>query len=733
MNITIEHENKGKKSPPREAIIGTYLRTKLHNFENGYTIFDVRVEDKVVTCTGSIIPPKARVAVRVTGVWTDTPYGRQLSKCVLREILSDPASIYEYVLQAPSVGKGIAGMVADGLDISLEELLNEEDPVKTLREKTGVYEKTANNIVDFIRNNRAHTALFNLLSRYEGGYAATERLFADYGDKAIAELVADPYRIGVKHGLDFRACDSIAKMTGIRLADNSKRIAAAAESILIRHLNDGDCCLPVRAIAAATRTQVGNADNSNAENASSNILVADAIMTNDILTADKGQVYLKSLYWQERRSAYAIRRIIRSGIKTECDPDELCAYAEEVCGVKYAEQQREAFRAFQHGGLCVLTGGPGTGKTTVVKGLLVAYEKLYPDNIIKLCAPTGRASQRMKEATGREASTVHRLLEYRPYGDSFSCKTESDPIEADLIVVDESSMISIDMAEMLFGAVRSGTMVLLVGDTAQLPSVGPGNVLADIISSGVAPVFALTKTHRQGAGSPIIENAKRISSGNHILMQNRDFITIECDEEDIPSSVRSHYIQYHKADDPFAVQILTSTKKDPINGSRALSKMIQQQVNPVKTGGVRFGDTTFYVGDKIMMTHNNYDVGYFNGDVGLVTKTTSSEVTVEINGEHITIPNTLLEDMSLAYASTIHKSQGSEYGVVIVVLPSRPISMLQRNILYTAITRARKRVILISSDKTIFTCVNTVTAVQRKTMLTERLQERRSFSPSTFN
>lgn len=729
MNRTTEYKITDKKSAPRDSIVGTYLRTKMRNFENGYAVFDIRVEDKVITCTGNIIPPRARVTVKVTGIWAETSYGKQLSKCTLREVLSDPTSIYEYVLQAPSVGKGIAKMVADNLDISLEELMKEEDPVKTLREKTGVYEKTANNIIDFIRNNRTHTNLFNMLSRFEGGYAATERLFAAYGDKAIAELVADPYRIGIRYGLEFHACDFIAKSTGARLEDNPRRIAAAAEGILTRHLNDGDCCLPVRTIASATRTQVGNADRPTARTASSNILVANAILTSDILTVDKGQAYLKSLYWQERRSAYAIRRIIRSGIKTECDPDELCTYAEEVCGVKYAEQQREAFRAFQHGGLCVLTGGPGTGKTTVVKGLLVAYEKLYPDKVIKLCAPTGRASQRMKEATGREACTVHRLLEYRPYGDSFSCKTEADPIDADLIVVDESSMISIDMAEMLFGAVRSGTMVLLVGDTAQLPSVGPGNVLADIIRSGVVPVFALTKTHRQGAGSPIIENAKRISAGNHILMQNRDFITIECDEEDIPSSVRSHYIQYHKADDPFAVQILTSTKKDPVNGSRALSKMIQQQVNPTKTGGVRFGDTIFRVGDKVMMTRNNYDVGYFNGDVGLITKTTSAEVTVEINGEHITIPNALLEDMSLAYASTIHKSQGSEYGVVIVVIPSRPISMLQRNILYTAITRARKRVILISSDKTIFTCVNTVTAVQRKTMLTERLQERRPYNP----
>ena len=712
------------KKNPRVEVIGTYLRSRMRNFQDGYTVFDILTEEgSVLTCTGNTLLPNAKILIKVTGEWVNSSYGKQLQHCTIEELLSDKKSIEEYVKKVPYVGNALAEKIAENLTINLQDLPRQKDPIELLVRQTGIPEKTAQSVVRYISENQIKTALFQMLSRFGAPYATTEKIFSVYGAQSIQELLRDPYLIGSKFGLDFPACDMIAKGSGIRLEDNPKRIAAAAEAILRSATNNGDCCFPLSDIAKYTRKRLGAKEKQSSPSASSNILVASSILANsDTLTVDRDYVYARNIYWQEERSAYAIRRLVRSGIKTDCDPEELCDYAEELYGVTYAEQQREAFQAFQHGGLCVLTGGPGTGKTTVVKGLLAAYEKLYPDNIIKLCAPTGRASQRMKEATGREACTVHRLIEYTPFGDTFTCRNEASPIEADFIVVDESSMISIDMAELLFSAISSGTMVLLVGDTAQLPSVGPGNVLADIIRSGIVPVFALTKTHRQGAGSPIIENAKRISAGEHHLMQNKDFSIIECDEDSIGAAVRNHYVQYHRASDPFAIQILSTTKKDPKNGCNMLNKLMQKEVNTEKKGGIHYGETVFYVGDKIMMTRNNYEIGYFNGDVGLILNTSSSEITVNINGEVIHVPTANLEDMSLAYASTIHKSQGSEYDVVIVVLPSHPITMLQRNILYTAITSAKKRVILITSEQTIFHCVNTVTASQRKTLLCERLQ-----------
>ena len=705
-------------------VVGLFLRVRMRDFCDGYTIFDIREGDHVITCTGNILVPKARMMVRVMGEWTDTAYGRQLQNCTLRELLADAKSIYEYLLKVPGVGPNIATAVSENIGMSLPDLIRQDDPVKTLMEKTKIHEKAAKNIVTYIKENQAKTTLFSLLSKFGPAYGLTERIFKQYGENCLLQLMTNPYDVGMRFGMDFGVCDYIAKMRGEKFSDDPKRMTAAAFAVLTKNISDGDCRYPFRDGVSKARHLLSTARDSAAHFAPSGALIANALMAhNDNLILEDDQMYTRQLYWQEVRTAYAIRRIIRSGQKADCDPEELCTYAESVCGVKYAEQQREAFQMFRHGGLCVLTGGPGTGKTTVVKGLLTAYEKLFPDNTIRLCAPTGRASQRMKEATEREACTVHRLIEYRPYGDSFSCKCESDPIEADLIVVDESSMISIDMAELLFSAIKSGTMVLLVGDTAQLPSVGPGNVLADIIRSGVVPVCALTKTHRQGAGSPIIENAKRINAGEHRLMQNKDFSIMELDEAHLQKAIRNYYIQYHKDNDPFAVQILCTTRKDPINGCHSLSKMIQKEVNPRTDKGIRYGDVTYHIGDKVMMTRNNYEIGYFNGDVGLIRSINNYEVTVEINGEMIRVPTSLLEDMELAYASTIHKSQGSEYGVVIVVLPNKPISMLQRNILYTAITRAKQRVILISTEQTIFTCVNTLTSVQRKTHLCERLRD----------
>lgn len=728
---------------PKECTItGQYIRTKMHDYQNGYTVFDVRTSDGCVTCTGKMLLPHENATVKVTGTWTTGRFGTQLKNCKVDVILADVESVYQYLVKIPSIGSETARVVADKLEEDLMILATKPDAEDILVTKTGIPRRRAEIICTHINRYRAHMTLFLMLSEFKSGSAAADKIFEKYGEEAVQAILSDPYTIGTRYGLSFRECEHLAISLGIAQCDDPRRTAACAYDRLVSLSNNGDCCEDITTLSTNIRKRINSANYDiiqetesksekkwNVERSRygglSTIMAMDNMLYDDNIIQDHDHLYSKQMYWNEIKTTIGIRKIIQAAEQTDCDPEALCTYAEEVCGVKYAEQQRQAFHMLQHGGLCVLTGGPGTGKTTVVKGLLVAYEKMCPGKIIRLCAPTGRASQRMKEATGREACTIHRLLDYRPYGDAFSCKTDANPIEADLIVVDESSMISIDLAELLFGAVRPGTMVLLVGDTAQLPSVGPGNVLADIIRSGIVPVTALTKTHRQGAGSPIIENAKRISSGNSDLVKNIDFEIVECSEEALVKSIRNQYIQYHKDDNPFAIQVLTTMRRDPLKGCDAISRAIQREVNPrarQRTSGIKYGETTYYIGDKIMMIRNNYNLGYFNGDVGIVKSTSPKEVVVEINGEDIHVPTSLLCDMSLAYASTIHKSQGSEYNVVIVVIPAKPISMLQRNILYTAITRAKKRVILIASDRTIFTCVNTVTAVQRKTLLCERLR-----------
>lgn len=741
-------ELAGLYTPRKNAqatISGTYIRTKMQDFKNGFAIFEIRTGESQLTCSGRILPPHPDASVIVNGSWYrhDT-YGWQLKNCTLRETFTTPESVFDYLVKIPGIGDETALAIATKCDIDILSLSRSEDAVHLLMRDAGISRQRAELVCDYVLKHEVHASLFMLLSGFQTGYATCERVYAKYGEEAVSAMFDDPYMVGIKYGLSFSECERLAIKFNQAALDDPRRVYACAVDELSRYSRRGDCCVEQAELAARVRKRIGDTDygrslqQKKAGNTKtptrggiSTIMALDFMLNEgDAIIQEGKMLYNRPLYWQEVRAAVGIRRIVRSGIRTKCDPDALCDYAETVCGVTYAEQQREAFRVLQTGGLYILTGGPGTGKTTVVKGLLAAYEKLYPNSEVRLCAPTGRASQRMKEATGREACTVHRLLEYRPFGDAFTCKSETNPIEADFIVIDESSMISIDMAELLFNAIRPGTTVLLVGDTAQLPSVGPGNVLADIIRSGIAPVTALTRTYRQGAGSPIIENAYRVGNGISELLSCPDFQILDCPVEELIPTIRGQYMLYNNPEDPFSVQILTTTRRDETCGCNAISRIIQAQVNPRTSGGMRYGDTTYYVGDKIMMTQNNYNLGYFNGDIGTITAIAKGEVVVDINEETIRVPRNLLCDMSLAYATTIHKSQGSEYDVVIVVIPAKPASMLQRNILYTAITRARKRVILIASDSTIFACVNTISSVQRVTSLCERLNEKDKAKPA---
>ncbi|NLT13477.1 MAG: AAA family ATPase, partial [Clostridiales bacterium] len=500
---------------------------------------------------------------------------------------------------------------------------------------------------------------------------------------------------------------------------------AAARYLLRLQANKGDTYAEFPALIRGVREFLAYAPEYEA--------VASAIMNgfiNDGLEGcvvdkcgTKYSVYLKSLYWNEVNTTNAIRRLMRTARPVDCNPEELCAYAEKICGVKYAEQQREAFQLLKTGGVGIITGGPGTGKTTVIKGLLAAYQKMFPDRVIKLCAPTGRASQRMKEATGREATTIHRLLEYKPFENTATYKNGANPIDADFLFVDEGSMISIDVADLLFSAIRSGTTVLIAGDIDQLPSVGTGNVLNDLIESGVIPVIALKKTHRQAEGSVIIDNAKKIREGYSNLSACDDFEIFVRDDDEIPDVIEEQFLKYYKTEDVFSAQVLVPARKRQGTGAKDINKRLQAIIN-TSSKGLTYSDTTFKTGDKVMLMRNNYTAedAYFNGDVGVVLSTDETGLDLLIDGQKIRIDESQLNDVSLAYATTIHKSQGSEYDVAICVMPSEPSIMLQRNLLYTAITRAKKKVILIAAPNAIDRAVFTRDSVKRQSLLVDRLQ-----------
>lgn len=708
-----------------ESITGQFQRILMRDYKSGYTVFTVLTPSGPVTCRGNILLPKEGMKLEITGCWEETKYGRQLSKCTVQVMYSDRDSMMEYLCTIPGIGTKTAADLVETFGENLYSIALSPDAISKLRQIPSVSQKRAESIIEYILETQEERKLFEMVSKNGGSYNASLKIYKDHGTYSIERLTARPYEIGIKAGLSFEVCDRIAQSHGFP-AFAKPRVKAALMNVLWKKSKTGDTYVPQNELIKATRDMLAGTTN---EAIAYNESIAAAVINACLATINEGivreqkDVYLNTLYYQELRTAYAVKRLIRDAIPTECDPDALCSYAEEVCGVTYAAQQREAFTFLKKGGICILTGGPGTGKTTVIKGLLAGYEKLYPDNTIRLCAPTGRASQRMAEATGREATTIHRLLEYRPFGDTTICKNETDPIDANLLVIDEGSMISIDIADLLFSAIRSGTMVIIAGDVEQLPSVNAGNVLHDLINSKIIPVVALTETHRQANGSLIIENAQRIRNGQDLLATGEDFTIIECaSDSEIPEIVTREYQKYHDPDNVFAAQVLTPSRKREHVGSKALNNNIQNLINPGKDG-LRYADAVFRLQDKVMMMRNNYDPDncYFNGDVGIITSVENSGLTIRLDQGDIHLTEDVLDDVSLAYVSTIHKSQGSEYDTVIVALSSEPATMLQRNLLYTAITRAKKRVILIATKGAVSKAVHTKDAAKRKSHLDTRL------------
>ena len=370
-------------------------------------------------------------------------------------------------------------------------------------------------------------------------------------------------------------------------------------------------------------------------------------------------IYLKWLYRAEEETARQLQRLMRSSQPLEFDPD-IADWAEANCGIKYAPQQRESFKLIEKTGVAVITGGPGTGKTTTVNGLIAAYEKLNPNKVIRLCAPTGRAAQRMTESTGREAVTIHRLLEFRPFGNDTVHKNAADPIIADLIVVDEASMLDIELASIFLSAVQSGTLVLFIGDINQLPSVGPGDVLHDLIDSECIPTVQLSTVYRQGSQSPIIVNSKRINEGLNCAVTDDDY---HMDVLEDASTILLRTIQLvasmYDPQKPFDVQVLAPTHKGDA-GVGMINTMLQDVLNPPNgQPEMKYGSRIYRVGDKVILLNNNYSVGYFNGDIGTVKDITSEGIEIEILDKTLKLTKSEMEDLNLAYCMSIHKSQGS--------------------------------------------------------------------------
>lgn len=631
-------------------------------------------------------------------------------------------STLESSVEFLSVGLGFpqreAEAVAKACNGDLYRHLVLEDGISFLR-KLKVTEQAAVVIVDKIRGSVIQKELLDFLTPYGGNYSTMKKVFTEYGSESIKTIKKDPYVMS-DFGWTITQCDNLAKTLGIK-AVSDVRLNAIVMTILKSEKMAGHIyALPENITAYQDKAR--------------NAIFPDKITGSMLIAHTKqedikkcyGNYYLKRVYYAEVNTACQILRLQRCSQKMPFD-EKIIDSIEEECGIKYAPQQREAFTLLCQTGIGVLTGGPGTGKTTTINGLLRAYEQLHPDAVIKLCAPTGRAAQRITESTGREAETIHRLLEYKPFGRLLDVGHNKDnPIQADVIVVDESSMLDIELASLFFDAIRDDTLVLIVGDINQLPSVGAGDVLHDIIASGVVPTVQLQTVYRQKGTSPIITNANAINNGESKFVENDDFkISIFDSDQEISDAIIDYLKKSYDPENPFGIQVLVPSRVGDV-GLNALNQNLQAVLNP-RSGGVQYGKTTFKVGDKVILTQNNYGEGYFNGDIGIVTHVDESlgEIVVDTVGmetKTLSLSKELLDDLMLAYAMTIHKSQGSEFPEVIVVMPSRPTSMLKRNLFYTGVTRAKKKVWVTACKGSIDKALKQTDTGQRRTNLVARLQ-----------
>ena len=581
----------------------------------------------------------------------------------------------------------------------------------------GISEEKAARLIKKIKDTKAEQDLFIFLSKYGVPYYKVKKLTEMYEDDAINKLSQNPYLYGKRADLSLTEAEKIADYFNISPM-NIDRLNYAAEIALDRIGNQGH-------VYAEKKSFFSVMENVLRSGIYKDFKLPASMETPSILTATETMIIDKKTVICNKLLVEAERRIYKNVLRlSEGSPlnisNEIYKKAEKYCHMTYGTQQRSAFPILlKKRGLCILTGGPGTGKTTVVKGLIKALELSYPNLKIALCAPTGRAAQRMSESCGKTASTVHRLLDIRPYGLSITCKNAGNPINADVIIVDECSMLNIELADKLLEAVKNNTLVLFVGDIHQLESVGAGNVLHDLLEADerLIPRVMLTDVFRQKGDSPIIQDAILINKGLTNLVTNQDFQIIQTHSGSESLDVVKELIkQLYNPEDPFETQILCPARTGDA-GISNLNAELQELLNPDGAEIVYGKNTRYRVNDKIMMLHNNYEKQYYNGDIGIIKSINGRNVELLIRDKEYVLEKSELNEMTLAYGMTIHKSQGSEFPTVIIVMPKDEPGMLVRNLFYTAVTRGKARVIVVNEQDAMQTAIRTNKLSVRKTML----------------
>ena len=704
----------------RCTVEGTVEHLIFQNEENGYTVLSLITDQgEVVTVVGCIPCAAAGEGMTVTGVWVNHPsYGPQITaELVERRMPEGEDEIVSYL--SSGIIKGVGPATAARLveRFGTDTLAVIEDEPERLSTIKGITAKKAMEISAAFRELTGLRRVMEFMARYDLPTALAMQLYRVHGGEAISRLKENPYLLSdARFGVDFAVMDEIALSMDFG-ADDACRVEAAIEYELTYNLNNGHVFLPRQKLVAATAQLIDlNAD---AVEIGLDQLISRMVVVQQPIAGVEG-CYLRSYYEAETAVAEkltALRRVPQPPLRRSVEKS--ISEMEAQQGITYAPRQREAVLLAAQEGVVLLTGGPGTGKTTAVRAILTLYDKMGMDAL--LLAPTGRAAQRLGEVCGRDAQTIHRALGMafnELTGEVTFRKNGADPLEADAVIVDEMSMVDLQLMHALLCALRPGCRLVMVGDPDQLPSVGAGNVLGDMLRSGVIPAVALREIFRQAECSAIIRNAHAVNLGMPPKLESNqgDFFflcrrtperlvntVVELVKQRLPENMGIPSDQ---------IQVLSPTRKGE-TGTVNLNRALQSALNPPGRDKRQkvWGDMVFRTGDRVMQTKNNYDViwqkdegtvgtGIFNGDVGTIAEIDPSGelITIAFDDRTCVYTADLLSQLDMAYAVTVHKSQGSEYrAVVLVSAPAAP-SLMVRGVLYTAITRAREMLVLVGDD-----------------------------------
>lgn len=731
-----------------ESLAGYVEHIIYRNADNGYTVLNLVSGEDEITCVGIFSAIAEGENIEAQGEYTEHPtYGQQFKVTSFEEKAPEDEEAIERYLGSGAI-KGIGLAMAARIVRRFKEdtfRIIEEEPER-LAEIKGISNRKAMEIASQVNEKRDLRQAMIFLQQYGITMNLAVKVYQAYGQDVYGIIRENPYRLADDiDGVGFRTADEIAARVGIQM-DSDFRVRSGILYTLLQASGEGHTYLPETELTPRA-SKLLNVTAEQVEKQYMDLAIERKIILKQM--EDQTQIYAASFYYMEANTATMLKRLNVSYDVSDAEIEQRIRGIEKKSGMTLDEHQVTAVKEAVRNGLLVITGGPGTGKTTTIN-TIIRYFELEGLEIF-LAAPTGRAAKRMSETTGFEARTVHRMLELNggAEGSGGFERDESNPLEANVIIVDEMSMVDISLMYSLLKAISVGTRLILVGDVNQLPSVGPGSVLRDIIQSHACNVVMLTKIFRQASTSDIIVNAHKINHGEEVILDNKsmDFFFLKRYDADVIINVVLQLIKQKlpKFVDatPYDIQVLTPMRKGLL-GVERLNGILQRYMNPPANDKVEkeYGSTVFREGDKVMQTKNNYQLaweirtkfgltvdkglGIFNGDMGIIRQINdfAEQMIIEFDeGRMVEYPYKLLDELELAYAITIHKSQGSEYPAVVIPLLGGPMMLMNRNLLYTAVTRARKCVTLVGNEVTFQQMIQNTSQQKRYSGLCDRLKE----------